>query len=522
MFVEHTDASLVMDLLLAKPRVSVLACPLQQESQPIERERRIQMITASRPLREALTAAMLAGTLLGLAGFSSAARAAAGALDTTFNATGIVTTTIIFNDTAEAVALQPDGKIVAAGNSWTANSGTTAFALTRYNANGSLDATFNTTGKVVTAVGFSSGAHSVATQPDGKIVAAGWSYTYPRTVFALIRYNANGSLDTTFNTTGKVTTVIGSGNSSSNAYSVAIQPDGKIVVAGDSHSSTQTVFSIARYNSNGTLDTTFNSSGIVTIAIRSDNRARSLTLQPDGKIVVAGAFNTGTQYVFALTRYNSNGSLDTTFNTTGIVSTAIGYNDEAYSVVMQSDGKIVTVGYSHNGTQNVFALTRHNANGSLDTTFNATGIVTTLIGTSDGANSVSIQPDGKIVAAGASSQGSQNIFALTRYNADGSLDPTFNTTGVVITLIRSFNGANSVALQPDGKIVVVGASKNPSEQFAFALMRYLGDTQIVAPKPTPIPTLSESGTLVLTILVAGLAAPAIRRRFDLTGINNHR
>jgi uncharacterized delta-60 repeat protein len=336
---------------------------------------------------------------------------ASGTLDTTFNTTGVVSTPICtFDDEAYAVAIQSDGKIVAAGYSYIGSQN--VFALVRYNTNGSLDTTFNATGIVTTAAGQ---ALAVAIQPDGKIVAAGTS-----NVFALVRYNTDGSLDTTFNTTGIVTTAVGTSLEYCDA--VAIQPDGKIVAAGTSYSNGgQEFFALVRYNTDGSLDTTFNTTGIVTTTLGTNYAdAFAVAIQSDGKIVAAGISinGNGSQYFFTLVRYNTDGSLDTTFNTTGIVTTAIGASyGAAFGVAIQSDGKIIAVGYYFNSSQQeVMALVRYNTNGSLDTTFNTTGIVTTSLGgPHEYGDAVAIQSDGKIVAAGTSYNGSQNVFVLARF-----------------------------------------------------------------------------------------------------------
>ena len=355
----------------------------------------------------------------------------------------------VTNDEAFAVAIQPlDGKLVTAGASSNSKGSRYQFALVRYNTDGSLDTTFNKKGIVTTTIGdFDDEAFALAIQPDGKLVAAGYSYNGTQYGFALVRYNTDGSLDTTFNTTGIVTTAIGTTNDV--AYGVAIQSDGKMVVAGRSFNGTAFEFALVRYNADGSLDTSFNTTGIVTTAIGAfDDEAFALAVQPDGKLVAAGHSNTGSLVnpvnVFALVRYNSDGSLDMTFHTTGIVTTAIGaFDDEAFALAIQPDGKLVAAGYSNTGSLanpvNVFALVRYNSDGSLDTTFHTTGIVTTAIGAfDDEANALAIQSDGKLVAAGISFDDTllQYKFALVRYNTDGSLDTTFHTTGIVTTAIN--------------------------------------------------------------------------------------
>ena len=294
---------------------------------------------------------------------------------------------------------------------------------------GSLDTTFGTDGKVTTNFSADDSGNAVALQPDGKIVVAG----YTNTNFAVARYNADGTLDTTFDSDGKVTTAIGSGTDK--GYALGLQPDGKIVVAGESHNGTDKDFALARYNANGTLDNTFGTVdsgqtrlGYATTTIGSaDDVAYGLALQPDGKIVLAGQSNNGSNLDFALARYNANGTLDTSFGTGGKVTTAFGNGiDSISAVALQPDGKIVVAGY----TNTDFALARYNANGSLDTSFSNDGKVTTDLGTAfDAVYAVALQPDGKIVAAGEI----LTAFGLARYNADGSLDTTFGEDGKVTT-----------------------------------------------------------------------------------------
>ena len=237
-----------------------------------------------------------------------------------------------------------------------------------------------------------------------------------------MRYNTDGSLDTTgFGTGGIVTTAIGTVEDVVN--SLAIQSDGKLAAAGYSHGSTQFEFALVRYNTDGSLDATFNTTGIVTTAIGNNNdKAYALAIQSDGKMVAAGFTDTGSQFEFALVRYNTDGSLDTTFNTTGIATTAISTKDEAFGLVIQSDGKIVAAGYSNNGNttnngpRTKFGIVRYNTDGSLDTTFGTGGKVTTAFGTiDDGAFALAIQPDGKLVAAGYYDDGSHFDLALARY-----------------------------------------------------------------------------------------------------------
>ena len=408
-----------------------------------------------------------------LAAFGYLTVAASKDVDLTFGRTGKIMTAVGHgNANARSIAVQRDGKIVVAGIAFTAHK--SDFALVRYNTDGSLDTTFNRIGKVTTTIGGGAGANSVAMQRDGKIVLAGYSTDASKQDFALTRYNADGTLDTSFNNTGKVTCAVGTDKDQ--ARSVAVQSDGKIVVAG--HSSTDRIckFALARYNKDGTLDTTFNSTGKVTTAIGSGkDDGYCVALQTDGKILVAGnSFDGNREYEFALVRYNTDGSLDTSFNGTGKVTTIIGRDGSADSVAVQSDGKIVLAGSCFTGRQSAFALARYNTDGSLDRSFNGTGTLTTDIGRGDAAHSVTVQSDGKIVVAGSATVGNAN-FALVRYNADGSLDATFHGTGKVTTVIGSSHDlgyiGSGVALQSDGKILVTGYSFNTGRDY-FALVRY--------------------------------------------------
>jgi uncharacterized delta-60 repeat protein len=279
--------------------------------------------------------------------------------------------------------------------------------------------------------------------------------------------SADGTLDITFNGDGKVTTAIGSFDS---AFALAVQKDGKIVAVGDADNGD--LFALARYNYDGSLDTSFNGTGTVTTAFGGTNQsANAVAIQDDGKIVAAGFSNAGGTVKFALARYNPDGSLDSGFGVSGLVITSIGGSDTANAVLIQQDGKIVAVGSSNAGSD--FALARYNSDGSLDAGFGVGGLVTTdLSGGSDTAYGAALQADGKIIAVGQASVGGFNDFAAARYNTDGSLDTSFNGTGIVTTdLGKVDDQARAVAMQKDGKIVLAGFSAGGGTT-DFALVRY--------------------------------------------------
>jgi uncharacterized delta-60 repeat protein len=440
--------------------------------------------------------------------------AADGDLDLSFNGNGKVITHIgDATDDAKASVIQPDGKIVVVGSSGCCGiTGDNGFAVARYNVDGSLDNTFDGDGRVFTLSGiYGASANAVVIQSDGKIVVAGSSYSKSAS-FAVVRYNTNGSLDTSFGTDGKVLTGIGL---NSEAKAIVIQDNGKIIVGGSSSdSSFNQTLAVARYNSDGTLDTTFDNDGIVTgttfdcafsIAIQSDGKivaqsfsdvirynsngsvdssfgnngrvavgqysiykTRSLALQTDGKILATGYAQGG----LSLFRFNTDGIADVSFAGDGSMLLQSGYLIQSNAITTQFDGKIVIAGAAANGV-NVF---RVNSNGSVDSSFGTNGVVTSY---SDWVEIVSliIQPDSKIVTTQSYRfDVPDRNFSVNRYNPDGSFDTSFGTDGKVITgEFTGFSNLSAVAVQPDGKIVAVGSttiSTYPSYKFDFAVARY--------------------------------------------------
>lgn len=409
--------------------------------------------------------------------------AASGDLDSSFGSGGKVTTPVgSGRDLAQAMALQTDGKIVVAG--YARND----FALVRYNPNGTLDATFGTGGKVITPIGTGvDEAYAIVIQPDGRIVAAGRAGSN----FAAARYNPDGSLDSTFGNGGKVITDV---SDFGIAEAVAVQNDGKIVVAGWSGSSPAR-YVVVRYNVDGSLDQTFGSAGRVFVTVGTSGLgglAHTLALQTDGRIIVAGdvSFDAGqtTPFKFSLVRLTAAGALDASFGSGGTVATEIiaGGASRIYDVAVQPDGKILASGCSTapgSGDSDT-AVARYNANGSLDTSFGASGIASTRVGTiaSEG-EAICLQVNGKIVVAGSSYSGGAagNDFGVVRFNADGSLDVSFGNNGKVITPIGSRDDlVRDAVIQPDGKILLAGFVEDAGAGFNedFALVRYLGDATV--------------------------------------------
>ncbi|MBY4677661.1 DUF4347 domain-containing protein [Marinobacterium arenosum] len=402
------------------------------------------------------------------------------------------------NDKGYSVTLQADGKILVGG--YANNGSSTYFALVRYNSDGSLDTTFSTDGKLTTTIGSGPDfGRSLAVLDDGKILLAGYAFTGSKYDFALARYDSDGNLDTTFGNSGTSTTAIGS--YSDLGHSVTVQSDGKILVSGESFNGSNYDFALVRYDSNGDLDTTFSTDGKLTTDFATSNDSgQSVTALSDGKILVGGFGNTD----FALVRYNSDGNLDTDFGSNGKLTTNFAsYDDKGYSIAVQDDGKILVAGSADNSSNKDFALVRYDSNGSLDTDFGSNGKVTTDIASDDDIGySVTVQPDGKILLAGSAKNGSNDDFALVRYNSDGSLDSDFGNGGKLTTDFAADDDYGySVTVQSDGKILVSGYAYNGSND-DFALVRYNSDGSLdtsFGPVYTldGTPAFTEDGTAVV-------------------------
>ena len=399
------------------------------------------------------TPALLLSALLLLG--TGAASAVPGSLDPTFGRGGVARAQIGTNGAyAQALALQPDGKIVVAGSTWEDDG--PVVVLARYTAAGSLDPSFGDNGTTTTASGTHFWADALALQPDGKIVVAGPAFG--PSAFALARYRADGTLDPSFGTGGQVTLALGE---SSGAYGIAIQPDGKIVAAGSVTAGATYGFALARLNPDGTPDAGFGTNGVATTTIGAGAAAYAVVVQPDGKIVAAGTSSPATGYSgVAVARYDAHGSLDGSFGSGGIVTTpAVGpYDARANALALQPDGKIVAGGYD---SSQGLAIDRYTRDGRLDSGFGSGGRVLTKLGSYSEAADLALQPDGKIVAVGRAPVGAISAFAVARYETAGSPDPTFGRNGVVVSDLSSMPTivsamGSGVALQPDGKIVVGG------------------------------------------------------------------
>lgn len=358
--------------------------------------------------------------------------AADGSLDPSFGGG------IIMADIGEGLAygrdavVQPDEKILALAEAYG------GYSLVRYNANSTLDTQFGTSGKVVTPFNSSAAApRKILLQPDGKIVVAGTTGATNDQRTTIVRYNANGTLDTTFDGDGKLIVESIPGSFANTGVSAALGNDGKIVVIayGVTAPVVPQIFTVMRFNQNGSPDASFDNDGMLIPA--QNVRGNSVQVQPDGAILVAGGYDPlddgPARTVFCMARYKTDGSTDTSFGGTGVVITPVltGGSTTFTSMALSLDGRITAVGRSTTGSDFDLALVRYNSNGSLDNTFDNDGMVTTpLVVSRDSANKVAIQSDGKIVATADSRVSGTNNMALVRYNTDGSLDMTYGASGV--------------------------------------------------------------------------------------------
>lgn len=386
---------------------------------------------------------------------STSASAEGGVLDPTFGTNGVVVTDLGGStDSGVNLVLQPDGKIVMSASGSAPN-------LVRYNSDGTLDTTFGTNGKVTAAV-----SGPVALQTDGKLIVGGGM---PGGV-GLARYAGNGTLDTTFGTNGVVS--VWENNDSNFRYSfsdLAIQPDGKIVVIsvqeaiGGNHVNCV----IARFHGNGVLEEDSRAFFDESNFPESErNFCEAIALQSDGKIILSGHAEpnfSGMAIILGRFMSGSTTSFDPAFGTNGhgtVVTPIASFSHGRGALALQADGRIVIAGMTHIDSSNVsenLVLARYNSNGTLDTTLGGSGILITDLGQNEVGNDLTIQNDGKIIVAGKRYNETSSDFLLVRYNSDGSLDTSFGDAGKVISDLGGSDSALGVALQPDGKILASGA-----------------------------------------------------------------
>jgi len=411
--------------------------------------------------------------------------AAPGDLDTSFGSGGkIVTSLTNYLDEPTRVRIQPDGKIVTVGYSADFDFADAVSFLVRHNADGTRDNSFGTNGLVFAAPSLFEDLsfNDFAISTDGKFLVTGTRFAEGgdggQSSLVIYRYTSNGTLDAAFGTNGVITTPV-TGVSSR----IVLQPDGKFVVAGAIFRRNSFIREVAvlRYNSNGTLDTTFGTDGKTNTLLGFSlfNSVREILVQTDGKLLVAG--------FASVLRYNPNGTLDNSFGANGIVQTDIdNQSNRVGGMALQPDGKIVVSGpnFAVRPFSRLFSsIVRYNVNGTLDNTFGTGGIVRITdppdpFSQAGIAFALAIQQNGKILTAGERN----GNFAISRYNPNGIIDPSFGTNGVVITVIENSNASeiSSLALQADGKVVASGPVNIVPDVIGegsdAGWVRYLGDS----------------------------------------------
>ena len=392
-----------------------------------------------------------------------------GTLDISFDGDGMLTSDInLATDKGRAMAVQADGKVIVAGH--TTVNDTNHICLIRYQENGAKDSSFGNLGIVITNLSIHSSAHDIAIQDDGKmiVVAQGTGR------FLALRYLSNGSIDSTFGNQGQVNTAIIGNNAFANE--VILQADGKIVLGGSVRNSGWDgyAFALTRYTSTGQVDSTFGQFGIVITDIvpggglSALDQLKALALQPNGKIIAGGVSGRH----FGLSRYLIDGSLDPSFGNGGMLTTSISQtgNEVINSLEVHPDGSIFAGGFSVDTLSN-FAIVKYQANGNLDSSFAQHGIsITRLSADRDGIEDMIIQPDGKILAGGVIIENNFPAFAIARFDSLGNLDQTFGQGGFVQTKVDGkMSSLASISLQADGKIIAAGTGgEHPNTDFILA------------------------------------------------------
>ena len=409
----------------------------------------VEMINPAAALQSDGKIVVVGATTSGNSDFIAARFDTSGKFDLSFGDKGVrVTDAGSETDVLSSVAIQTNGKIVAGGQ--TSRGGINQFAMIRYDKDGTIDSSYGSQGLVITNFGGACNINSIALQTDNKVVAAGTFNNGSTTDFAIARYLKNGALDTTFNENGEVTSNFGN---SDNAISVAIDTTGKIIVGGYyTDPSDNSHFEIARYTANGSLDPSFNGSGVTGTTFGSNREYLSaIALQSNGEIIAGGnVFGAQSSYSeLAFARFNVDGSIDNSFGTSGQTLDPMGSNDYdyLYFLTIAPNGQIFSGGYTLSNNLGSFSLVILNPSGSLDSSFAADGnLLFYYPGNDIGYLTPMVQNNGKIVVNGTTTEPSIPNF-LARFNSDGSSDHTYGNNGMATT-----NGSAAV-MQTDQKVV---------------------------------------------------------------------
>lgn len=416
----------------------------------------------------------LAGLAAVVLSMASTPAYADGEIDESFGASGVALAGPGLPVTSTAgVVRRSNGKLAIVGNVEGGN-----VAVARFNADGELDSTFGAEGIVVLDLGGEEDAAGIAFDAKGRIVVATTRTQGATVEFALARLRTNGELDASFNDTGRRVLDFGS-SAESRAAGVAVQPDGKIVIVGTRTNASGSVFAIARLEFDGAFDTTFAGNGKRVVDFGVDNgndvTAAAVALQDDGKILVAGTLEGSSGMQFALARVDAAGEPDDSLDGNGKVVTEFGPDAVGAAVAVGATGRITVAG-TRRGSDDDFALAVYHPDGSLDETFAGNGKRTIDFSADESATAVAIQADGKIIVAGTRSGANGDDFAVARYLVNGVPDETLDEDGKrrvdVFPEESSRDIGGGVALVPNGKIILGGTSARDGSS-EFALVRLL-------------------------------------------------
>jgi uncharacterized delta-60 repeat protein len=386
----------------------------------------------------------------------------AGELDLNFGDVGFFTTENNSEiDNANCLTISDNDEIYVAG-------GNDNFSMIKLMADGTFDTTFGNQGQVIISFdGFRAGVNEIILRPDGKIILAGNVYVSGGEYnFGIVLLNQDGSLDTSFNETGKL--VFDFDENINYLYAAALQNDGKIVVAGQCGTFSNADFAVARINPDGTFDNEFGVEGKQRINIQGDDRGRCVAVQNDGKIVLGGYSYPVSENNswFTAVRLTTDGQLDTTYNTDGKVIAKVASsfgNDTVHDMIMQPDDKILMVAESYIGSSQDIGVVRFTTDGELDTTFSGDGkFNTSMVGTTDYPRAITLQTDGKILISGSYFTTPQRNLALLRLTSAGELDTTFSQDGKANYIVPGNNGVSvgKMKMQSTGQILICGSIFN--------------------------------------------------------------
>jgi len=393
-----------------------------------------------------------------------------GMLDPSFGNGGLVTTSFpgipVNLDFVTALAVLPDGRAVAVGGSSDGDS--TGIAVARYLTSGALDTSFGggrmRVGCAGTGIGGGFGGQAALLQPDGRLVLVG---DCPGGMFiTVLRLNADGSLDASFGNGGQVLTPF----ANTHAAAGVLQPDGRIVAVAVGCTLAACALKAARYNPDGSLDSSFGTGGTLKLSLAQSFAAQDAAVQPDGKLLIGGRYGPAGAYDFGLIRLLPNGTLDPSFGVGGVVTSDFGDAEEGVSLIVLGDGRIVLGGRRASD----LAVVRYLPSGSLDTTFGNGGLATANSGASDSLGQVILLPNGKLLIGGSANQD----FLLARLLPDGALDTSFGSSGFLTTdFAGTSDYCNAVAVAGTDRILAAGSTGNPP-LVDFGLARYIATVPV--------------------------------------------